>query len=87
MRLASEHDTGRTLALTGQPLALCCERCRRRSLLTFEQLEVHGNDRRRLVRLPLVCRCGSAKIERYLLESAKEAAAFLVGNSALKATG
>lgn len=80
MRNATDGDTGSTLFRSAFPfLAVACERCSRRVLLSAEQLEAHGTDRRQLQRLPLVCRCGSAALAKVLLETAEEAPAFLTG--------
>jgi hypothetical protein len=85
MRLASQHDTGRTLTLSGCPLGVCCRRCAHRTHYSFALLEAHGNDRRQLLRLPLLCRCGSKDVQLYLFDTAEEAEAFLPGR--LRATG
>lgn len=80
MRNVTDGDTGSTLFRSAFPfLAVACHRCSRRVLLSAEQLEVHGTDRRKLQRLPLVCRCGSAALAKVLLETAEEAPAFLTG--------
>jgi DNA-directed RNA polymerase subunit RPC12/RpoP len=81
MRICEPHDTGRTLALGGQPLGVACSRCSRRVLLSARQLEAHENDRRRLVRLPLLCRCGSRDVALYLVETPDDAPAFLAGDT------
>jgi hypothetical protein len=79
MRICDIADTGRTLVLSGLPLAVSCRRCAHRMLLNAEQIEAHANDRRPLVRLPLLCRCGSRQIDCHLLETPDEARTFLDG--------
>lgn len=80
MRVAARGDTGSSLIRSAVPLlAVSCLRCPRRVLLNAEQLEVHEHDRRELSRLPLICRCGTKDVQRFLLESPGEEAAFLAG--------
>jgi len=88
MRNATDDDTGSTLFRSALPfLAVACEKCSRRVLLSAEQLEAHRNDRRVLPRLPLVCRCGSAALTRVLLETAEDAPAFLTGHRPAERAG
>ena len=87
MRLCEPQDTGRTLALSGFPLAVACTRCAHRRLLTARHLHVHEEDRQQLVRLPLLCRCGSRAIELYLFETADEVPDFLSADAPLPGPG
>lgn len=83
MRDVVEHDTGSHLARSAVPaLGVICRRCRYRSLLSAAQLEAHENDRRRLSRLPLLCRCGSKDVQRVLLETPDERGRFFAGGDA-----
>jgi hypothetical protein len=83
MRLCEPQDTGRTVAMSGLPLAVACLRCTHRRLLTPTQLQAHENDGRELLRLPLLCRCGSRNIELYLMETPDDETAFLAGDTPL----
>jgi hypothetical protein len=65
MRICDIADTGRTLVLSGLPLAVSCRRC----------------DRLLLSRLPLLCRCGSRQVDCHLLETPDEARSFLEGGA------
>lgn len=80
MRVVIHGDTGSVLFRSAVPLlAVSCRRCPHRVLLRAEQLEAHEHDRRELWRLPLICRCGTKDVQRFLLESPDEQAAFLAG--------
>jgi hypothetical protein len=46
-----------------------------------EPLHDHNGGLARLARLPLVCRCGSAKLRRYLLDTSEEATLFLANGA------
>ena len=81
MRICDIADTGRTLVLSGLPLAVACRRCAHRVLFKAEHLEAHTNDRRPLSHLPLLCRCGSRQVDCHLLETPDEARSFLEGVS------
>ena len=87
MRLCEPQDSGQTLALSGFPLAVACMRCAHRRLLTARQLHVHQDDRRQLLRLPLLCRCGSRHIELYLFETPDEVPDFLSADTPLPGPG
>jgi hypothetical protein len=80
MRVCEQFEPCRSLVETGQPLAVVCQRCRHRALLTVQQLEVYPLDRRLLRHLPLLCRCGSRQIELILIETPDDIPAFLAGD-------
>lgn len=81
MRNATDGDTGSTLFWSAVPLlGVSCRRCTHRVLLSVQQLQAHANDRRRLRRLPLLCRCGSKAVHTVLLETPDDAPAFLAGD-------
>jgi hypothetical protein len=79
MRLCDSKDTGRSLVHSGLPLAVACRRCGHRVLLKPGQVGAHEEDRCPLNRLPLLCRCGSKDVQRFLLETPDEAPSFLAG--------
>ena len=87
MRLCDPQDTGQTLSLSGFPLAVACTLCGHRRLLTARQVDAHKNDRRQLLRLPLLCRCGSRQIELYLFETPDEVPDFLAADTPLPGPG
>jgi hypothetical protein len=80
MRHASRNDTGDTLVKSALPvLCVNCLRCPRRIVLKAHQIGAHEGDTRTLYRLPLICRCGSKDVEKWLLDAPEEEAAFLAG--------
>lgn len=79
MRVCEAQDTGRTLAVGRLPLGVACKSCGRRVLLSVKQIRAHEDDRRALLRLPLLCRCGSCTVQLYLMETPDDAPAFLAG--------
>jgi DNA-directed RNA polymerase subunit RPC12/RpoP len=82
MREATCGDTVTTLFECATPsLAVACSRCSRRTLLTPRQLEAHEGDRRALLRLPLLCRCGSRDVALYVIETPDDVPAFLAGDT------
>ena len=83
MRLCEPQDTGQSLALSGFPLAVACTLCGHRRLLTARQVHAHKYDRQQLLRLPLLCRCGSRHIELYLFETPDEVPDFLAVDTPL----
>ena len=87
MRRCGFNDTGRTLVLSGQPLAVSCLRCPRRILLRPGQVDAHDEDIRPIYRLPLLCRCGSRDVERFILEAPEDITAFLGGATLERAGG
>src|SRR4051812_19836065 len=80
MRIAANGDTGSSLARSSVPyLGVVCLRCPHRVLLSAQQLEAYDGDRRELLRLPLLCRCGSKAVQRVVIETPDDAQAFLAG--------
>lgn len=62
---------------SGLPLVVSCHRCQHRKLLTAKQIGGHEGDYRAIHRLPLLCRCGSKDVDKYVLETPDEARDFL----------
>ena len=81
MRPCDPYDTGETIARSGLPLAVACNRCAHRRLLTVRDLRVHEFDDRQLIRLPLLCRCGSKDIDLFLIETPDDQPRFLAGET------
>ncbi len=80
MRMAQRGETVASLFRTANLfLGMRCRRCARRTPLDLADLPVHPRDRREVVRLPVVCRCGAAAIDWFVLETADEAAVFVRG--------
>ena len=77
MRLCSPEDTVAALVDSGLPLALSCHRCQRRTLFGVRQIRSYEAHYRAISRLPLLCRCGSKELDRYMLDAEAEAGAFL----------
>ena len=66
-------------SLSGLPLAIQCQSCKRRILLKPGQIGAHEDDRRLITRLPLICQCGRRDIDLFLLDAPDDARAFLSG--------
>ena len=81
MRRCNPYDTGKTLTRGGHPLAVVCNRCSHRRLLTVRDLRAHEHDDRQLIRLPLLCRCGSKDIDLFLIETPDDHPRFLAGEN------
>ncbi len=77
MRACSHEDTIATLIDSGLPLALSCHRCRYRSLFGVRQMRACEGHYRAVHRLPLLCRCGSKDLDKYVLDAEGEARDFL----------
>ena len=77
MRICVPNDTVAALVDNGLPLAVACHRCQHRQLVSVRQIGAHEGDYRAIHRLPLLCRCGSKNVDRYMLETLSEADAFL----------
>jgi hypothetical protein len=83
MRIAKRGETVASLFRPPCPsLAVSCRRCLHRASIDLVRLEAHEHDRREVVRLPVICRCGANAIDWIVLESPREAAAFMSGREA-----
>jgi hypothetical protein len=80
MRIARRGETVASLFRTPRPsLAVCCRRCGRRTPIDLADLAAHERDRQEVVRLPVICRCGTTAIEWIVLETPGEFEAFMSG--------
>jgi hypothetical protein len=78
MRIAQRGETVASLFRVPSPsLAVSCRRCFHRASIDLRRLGAHEHDRRAVVRLPVICRCGANAIEWIVLESPSEAEAFM----------
>jgi hypothetical protein len=83
MHIARPGETVASLFGAPSPsLAVRCRRCERRTSLDLVDLQAHERDRREVVRLPVICRCGTTAIEWVVLESPGEVEAFMSGRAA-----
>ncbi len=77
MRSCSHDDTVAGLVDSGLPLAVSCLRCRHRTLFVTRQISAYEATYRAIDRLPLLCRCGSKDLDRFVLDGDDEAREFL----------
>ena len=83
MRIAGRGETVASLFRVSSPsLVVSCRRCFHRAPIDLVRLGAHEDDRREVVRLPVICRCGANAIEWIVLESPGEVEAFISAREA-----
>jgi hypothetical protein len=88
MRIATRGETLGSLFRNPTPsLAMSCRRCRHRASIDLTRFGAHAHDRREVVRLPVICRCGTSAIEWVVLDAADEVEAFISGGVSLAEQG
>lgn len=88
MRIAERGETVASLfAASRSSLAVSCQRCRHRALVDLTRIDAHEHDHRQVVRLPIICRCGTASIEWVVLETPAEVESFISGGREAATTG
>lgn len=82
MHIAERGETIASLFMNPSPsLAVHCRRCRRRTRIDLTRHHAHEQDRREVVRLPVICRCGTNALDWIVLDRS-EVEAFLSGPAA-----